>query len=72
MNNVFRGWIAKNQLNANKLQLRKMSIIDEMIIKHSVRLYSKAQNRRNEVKHDIQRYRKFVVNCIKCKCNDRK
>ena len=42
MNALYRGWITKNWEKANNNQPRKMHTLNKIIVKHSIKFYSKA------------------------------
>ena len=62
MNTLFRGWITKNWENISNNQPKKMHTLNKIIVKHSIKFYSKAWNHRNEVKHNPHKYKEFVRN----------
>ena len=52
MNNLFRGWIMKNWVNAGIIQPKKIHTLNKLIIKQSITFYSEVWRYRNEVRHD--------------------
>ena len=57
MNQIFRVWIFKNWVNAQEEKPRKVSIINKIIVKQSVLFYGEVWRNRNEVIHNLEKFR---------------
>ena len=61
MSQIFRGWIAKNQVDMQENQPRRMHVLNKLIIKQSVLFYAEAWKHRNEVLHNPDNYRTHAI-----------
>ena len=61
MKHLFRGWIVKNWTNVQEAQPKRMHSINKIVIKQSVIFYAEAWKHRNEIKHDPEKCRPFVI-----------
>ena len=61
MSVVFKGWVVKNWLNIQEPQRYWMHVVNKIIVKQSVMFYSRAWSHRNEVMHDKDIYRKYMI-----------
>lgn len=61
MDLMFKGWVIKNWLNVQQKQEYIMKKINKIIVKCSVMFYSKAWMHRNEIMHDADKYKEYVV-----------
>ena len=58
---VFKGWVVRNWENILEAPIKNMNKLNKIIVKQSVLLYSKAWSIRNEVFHDEDTYRRYVI-----------
>ena len=61
MKALFRGWIVKHWGYLEKRQNNVIKSIHKIVVKQCVAFYSKAWSQRNEVFHDSENFRKFVI-----------
>ena len=61
MKMLFKGWSVKNWVNVNVEPSLKMKKINKILVKCSVTFYSKAWKHRNNIMHNIEAYRQFVI-----------
>ena len=52
-------------MNIQEYQLKRVGIINKIIVKHSVLLYAKAWRHRNKVMHDPAKYWLFIIDWYK-------
>ena len=65
MKYVFKGWVMKNQLNANNKLSTAITQIKKAMVKTSVQFYLKARVHRNELFHDDNKCRTYFVDSCK-------
>ena len=58
---IFKGWVVKNWLNANQSQSHMMKKLNKINVKYGVIFYSKPWIHRNEIVHDDEKFREFVI-----------
>jgi len=61
MNEIFQGWIIKNWVNVQEIQPKHVSQINKIIVKQSVLFYAEAWKNRNDIMHNKDNYRTFVI-----------
>ena len=65
MKYIFRGWVVKNWTNVNQEASQIIEQVNKIIVKESVSFYSKSWVQRNEVFHNEDHYRSFIINWYK-------
>lgn len=58
---MFKGWAMKNWIDVQQKQEHVMRKMNKIIVKCSVTFYSKAWIHRNEMLHNTEKYREFVI-----------
>ena len=52
-------------MNVQEYQLKRVGIINKIIVKYSVLFYAKVWRHRNEVMYDLAKYHLFVIDWYK-------
>ena len=61
MKYLFRGWVTKNWTNINDPQNVIMKEINRILVRQSVEYYSEAWKQRNDLLHDPNYYKQYIV-----------
>jgi len=61
MHMLFRGWVVKNWMDVTKETSIAMKKVNKILVKNSVNFYAKSWKQRNEIMHNPETYRVYVI-----------